>query len=122
MKFGYEDDVMKVLEEKRRVKIKDRIYLNGAEKFQWPTMEIEPLGDSGFCHGLRDDFGILVDGTVVPCCLDGEGNIPLGNIYSESLKSILEGERARNIFEGFSSRKRVEELCKRCGYSEVFSK
>lgn len=122
MKFGYEDDVMKVLEENRRVKIKDRIYLNGAEKFQWPTMNIEPLGDSGFCHGLRDHFGILVDGTVVPCCLDGEGNIPLGNIYSESLKSILEGERARSIFEGFSCRKRVEELCKRCGYSEVFSK
>lgn len=121
-KFDYNDKLMEILNRDKRVKIRDRVYLNGAEKFQWPSMDIDPLGDSGFCHGLRDHFGILVDGTVVPCCLDGEGNIPLGNIYKEELKDILEGERARKIFEGFSGRKRVEELCKRCGYSEVFSK
>lgn len=118
--LGYEGNLSEVLERDNKVKIKDRMYLNGAEKFQWPAMDIEPLGDVGFCHGLRDHFGILVDGTVVPCCLDGEGNVPLGNIYEKSLKEILEGERARNIYEGFSRRKRVEELCKRCGYSEKF--
>ena len=120
--FGYKEDLHRILNEKNRVKIKDRVYLNGAEKFAWPTMSIEPLGDRGFCHGLRDHFGILVDGTVVPCCLDGEGNIPLGNIYEKDLKEILEGTRARAIYDGFSGRKRVEELCKRCGYSEMFSK
>lgn len=118
--LGYEGNLSEVLEKDNKVKIKDRMYLNGAEKFQWPAMDIEPLGDIGFCHGLRDHFGILVDGTVVPCCLDGEGNIPLGNIYEKPLKEILEGERARNIYDGFSGRKRVEELCKRCGYSEKF--
>lgn len=118
--LGYEGNLSEVLERDNKVKIKDRMYLNGAEKFQWPAMDIEPLGDIGFCHGLRDHFGILVDGTVVPCCLDGEGNIPLGNIYEKSLKEILEGERARKIYDGFSSRRRVEELCKRCGYSEKF--
>ena len=118
--LGYEGNLSEVLERDNKVKIKDRMYLNGAEKFQWPAMDIEALGDVGFCHGLRDHFGILVDGTVVPCCLDGEGNVPLGNIYEKSLKEILEGERARNIYEGFSRRKRVEELCKRCGYSEKF--
>ena len=120
--FEYKEDLYKILNEKNKVKIKDRVYLNGAEKFAWPTMSIEPLGDRGFCHGLRDHFGILVDGTVVPCCLDGEGNIPLGNIYEKDLKEILEGTRARAIYDGFSGRKRVEELCKRCGYSEMFSK
>lgn len=118
--LGYEGNLSEILERDNKVKIKDRMYLNGAEKFQWPAMNIEPLGDSGFCHGLRDHFGILVDGTVVPCCLDGEGNIPLGNIYEKPLKEILEGERARSIYDGFSARKRVEELCKRCGYSEKF--
>ena len=118
--LGYEGNLSEILERDNKVKIKDRMYLNGEEKFQWPAMNIEPLGDSGFCHGLRDHFGILVDGTVVPCCLDGEGNIPLGNIYEKSLKEILEGERARKIYDGFSSRRRVEELCKRCGYSEKF--
>ena len=119
--LGYEGNINEVLERDNRVKIKDRMYLNGAEKFQWPAMDVEPFGDEGFCHGLRDHFGILVDGTVVPCCLDGEGNIPLGNIYETPLKDILEGERARKIYDGFSGRKRVEELCKRCGYSERFS-
>ena len=118
--LGYEGNLSEVLERDNKVKIKDRMYLNGAEKFQWPAKDIQPLGDIGFCHGLRDHFGILVDGTVVPCCLDGEGNIPLGNIYEKSLKEILEGERARKIYDGFSSRRRVEELCKRCGYSEKF--
>ena len=121
-KFHYEGDLKERLDKDKRIKLRDRLYLNSAEKFQWPTMEIESLGDRGFCHGLRDHFGILVDGTVVPCCLDGEGNIPLGNIYKESLKEILEGERARRIYDGFSARKRVEELCKRCGYSESFNK
>ncbi|MDD6795762.1 MAG: SPASM domain-containing protein [Clostridiaceae bacterium] len=120
--FQYNGDLKNILDRDNKVKIKDRIYLNGAEKFSWPDINLEPLGSKGFCHGLRDHFGILVDGTVVPCCLDGEGNINLGNIYEKPLKEILEGERAKNIYDGFSSRCRVEELCKRCGYSEMFNK
>lgn len=120
-KFDFKEDLIEILDKEKRVKLRNRLYLNGAEKFRWPTMEIEPLGENGFCHGLRDHFGILVDGTVVPCCLDGEGQIALGNIYKEPLENILNGERAVKIYEGFSGRKRVEELCKRCGYSEMFS-
>lgn len=120
--LNYPDDLKEQLEIKKRVKISDRVYLNSAEKFNWPTMEIETLGDIGFCHGLRDHFGILVDGTVVPCCLDGEGHINLGNIFMDRLENILESKRAKEIYEGFSARKRVEELCKRCGYSEMFNK
>ena len=121
-KFNFEGDLKESLDKEKRLKLRNRLYLNSAEKFNWPTMKIEPLGDTGFCHGLRDHFGILVDGTVVPCCLDGEGEINLGNIYESKLEDIIEGERARKIYEGFSGRKRVEELCKRCGYSEMFSK
>lgn len=120
--FNFEGDLKNIIDTDRKVKLKKNIYLNAAEKFQWPTMKIEPLGETGFCHGLRDHFGILVDGTVVPCCLDGDGNIPLGNIYDEGLEKILNGERAKSIYDGFSARRRVEELCKRCGYSEMFSK
>lgn len=121
-KFSYEGNLKEDLDKAKRLKLRDKLYLNSAEKFQWPTMEIEPLGDRGFCHGLRDHFGILVDGTVVPCCLDGEGQISLGNIHEMPLNKIIEGDRSKKIYDGFSGRKRVEELCKRCGYSEVFSK
>lgn len=75
-----------------------------------------------FCYGLRDQIGILVDGTVVPCCLDSEGNINLGNIFENSLGEILEDDRAKNIYDGFSRRCAVEDLCKRCGYAKRYKK
>lgn len=106
--------------EQTSVKLRDEIYLHKAEKFQWPSLENQIVSDHIFCYGLRDHFGILVDGTVVPCCLDGEGHIPLGNIFEEPVAQILESERAKEIYEGFSRRCAVEELCKRCGYAERF--
>ena len=56
----------------------------------------------GFCHGLRNQAGILANGTVIPCCLDGEGIINLGNINNDLFSNIIEGERATNIVDGFS--------------------
>ena len=93
-----------------------------AEKFQWPDIKIDSLGEEVFCYGLRNQIGILVDGTVVPCCLDSDGNLPLGNIFEKSLKEVLEGERATNIYNGFSRRVAVEDLCKKCGYATRFKK
>ena len=118
--FNYEGDLKTDLDMKKGLKIGDKVYLNSAEKFQWPTMDIDIISEEGFCYGIRDHIGILVDGTVVPCCLDGEGNIPLGNIHKDTLENILNSERAMAIYNGFSNRKRVEELCKRCGYSQRF--
>ena len=62
----------------------------------------------------------MVDGTVVPCCLDSEGNINLGNILKSSLDEILKGERAIKLYNGFSNRIAVEELCRKCGYRRRF--
>ena len=72
-------------------------------------------------EGLRDQIGILCDGTVVPCCLDAEGSIALGNIFRQSLDEILNSERAKALYRGFSNRAPAEELCLRCGYAERFS-
>lgn len=110
------------LQESHRIKLKDRVYLNMAEKFEWPNIDIKTLGEQVFCHGLRNQVGILVDGTVVPCCLDSDGNISLGNIFKNPFKSIIEGERATNIYDGFSRRRAVEDLCKKCGYATRFKK
>ena len=103
------------------IKVSDRIYLNQDNKFQWPDLrEIEDDG-IGFCYGLRNQAAILVDGTVVPCCLDGEGVINLGNINNNDFSDIVNSERANTIFNGFSERKAVEELCRKCGYRKKFT-
>lgn len=112
------------LEEKLRIhqgcKVGPNIYVNMAQKFDWPDIVTETRQEKVFCYGLRDQIGILVDGTVVPCCLDSEGTIKLGNIFEQSLRDILASSRAQNIYDGFSSRVAVEELCKRCGYAARF--
>lgn len=115
-KFDVSDDIREVLKEKNTFKLRDRVYLNMGQKFAWPSLKIEEIGERAFCYGLRDQIGVLVDGTVVPCCLDSEGSIPLGNIFEQDLEEIINGERAKAIYDGFSGRKAVEDLCKRCGF------
>ena len=104
----------------RGLKIKNRLYLNTDLEFKWPELSDKYENEDGFCYGLRTQIGILVDGTVVPCCLDGEGIIDLGNIFKTSFKEIIEGKRASAIYDGFSNKKAVEELCKRCTFKEKF--
>ena len=94
--------------------LKENVYLEYADKFDWPDKDDYETGENVFCYALRDQLGILADGTVIPCCLDSEGDINLGNIKEKSLEEILESDRARAIYDGFSNRKATEELCKRC--------
>ena len=96
-----------------------RIYLEYGALFDWPDPDAPESGTS-FCHGLRDHLGVLCDGTVVPCCLDAEGSIALGNLFSASLDEILAGPRAVRLYDGFSCRRPVESLCLRCGYAARF--
>lgn len=97
-----------------------RLYLEYGERFDWPDPE-GPERGVRFCMGLRDQIGVLWDGTVVPCCLDAEGAIPLGNLFAEELDAILASPRARAIYDGFSQGRAVEALCQRCGYARRFS-
>ena len=108
------------VEERRGPRIGQRIYLEYGDKFDWPDLSAADGGEGVFCHGLRDQLGILCDGTVVPCCLDHEGDIALGNLFHQSMEEILEGPRAKAIYEGFSQRKAAEELCRKCGYARRF--
>ncbi|QHW34598.1 radical SAM protein [Paenibacillus rhizovicinus] len=103
------------------IKLADRIYLNHDHEFKWPDLKEEEDLSRGFCHGLRNQAGVLVDGTVIPCCLDGEGVINLGNIHQTPFSEIVEGERANRLYDGFSRREVVEELCRKCGYRQRFS-
>ncbi len=115
--FEISCDLKERLKEKNSFKLKNNVYISMGEKFKWPSLKEEELGERAFCYGLRDQIGILVDGTVVPCCLDSEGSISLGNIFEDTLDEILNSKRAKDIYNGFSGRKAVEELCKRCGFT-----
>ena len=115
-KFELEFDLKKSFGEKNSVKLFPNVYLSLADKFEWPNIKIAHSNERKFCSALRDQFGVLVDGTVVPCCLDSEGNMALGNIFETEMKDILESKRARDIYDGFTRREAVESLCKTCGY------
>lgn len=104
----------------RGYRIRHKLHLEYGERFDWPDMEAENYGENVFCYGLRDHFGVLSNGTVVPCCLDHEGDIALGNIYEEDIEDILNSERARAMLNGFSCRNATEELCRKCGYARRF--
>ena len=106
--------------ERHGQRIGNRVFLEYGNKFDWPDLAAPDGGEGVFCHGLRDQIGVLCDGTVVPCCLDHEGDIALGNLFEQSLDEILESPRAKALYEGFSCRKATEELCRRCGYARRF--
>ena len=107
-------------ENTRGYRIRDRLFLEWGDRFEWPDRKAADRGDEVFCHGLGNHFGILCDGTVVPCCLDSDGVIALGNVFQEELSDILNRPRAKAIAEGFRRRTAVEDLCRRCGYARKF--
>ena len=107
-------------ENTRGIRIREKLYLEYGDRFEWPDSDAEIKGERFFCYGLKDQFGILADGTVVPCCLDSDGVINLGNIFNEDIESILNSDRAVNIVNGFKCGKASEDLCKRCGYAQRF--
>ncbi len=109
------------LRAERGLPLAPRIFLNPEPQFAWPHLSSPDLGRQGYCRGLRDHLAILVDGTVVPCCLDAEGVLALGNIFNQSLDDILAGPRARRMSEGFGHQWLVEPLCRRCSYRLRFS-
>ena len=98
----------------------DRVFVHYAEKFDWPDLALEERSDCGTCRALKDQIAVLSDGTVVPCCLDHEGDIALGNLFSQNLPEILDDTPAKSLLSGFSARKLSHPLCRRCGYAKRF--
>lgn len=98
------------------LKLKEKHYINIDNVFEWPNLNNKECSEYGYCYGLIDQLAILVDGTVVPCCLDQDGIINLGNILEESLEDILNKEKTKEIIKGFKENKLHEELCKKCTF------
>lgn len=98
------------------IKIKSTIYVDKDNEFSWP--EVTTHKSSGYCYALKTQIGILVDGTVVPCCLDSNGVVNLGNIFKESLEEIINSEKYISLKKSFQDRKPCEKLCQSCTFKE----
>ncbi|MFT8315493.1 MAG: radical SAM/SPASM domain-containing protein [Clostridium sp.] len=119
--FNLDYMIEEKLAQQRGIKLTHNVYLNQAPRFNWPDINESEDSLYGFCYALRDQVAILVDGTVVPCCLDGEGVINLGNIQYTHFEDIIENERANTLYNGFSNRNVVEPLCQKCDYRRKFN-
>lgn len=107
---------------KKSKNITGRVYFHFDSRFKWPSFDDVDQGPKGFCHALSQQIGIHADGTVVPCCLDKEAGIPLGNVLQQSFSEILESPRLVAMREGFKKHVLTEELCRKCTYINRFDK
>ena len=96
----------------------DNLYLEFDRKFKWPEVELPTRGSRRgaevFCKALHKQIGVLADGSLVPCCMDHNGDITLGNIFTQSLDEILDSPRAKAMTEGFRHHRATELLCRNC--------
>ena len=104
------------LSENDFLKIKENVFINQDIEFTWPNINKEEIIHSGKCLALKEQIAILVDGTVVPCCLDNNGDIPLGNIFEESIEEILNKPKSITMKKNFEKSIISCELCKTCGF------
>lgn len=127
----YYDKIIQYLQEhfplmykdkEKRIRLKKHTFLCLDSLFVWPSLQMPLMQEKGFCLALKTHIGILVDGRVVPCCLDYSGVITLGNIHAKPLRDILHSKRALNMYHGFLKGQLTEELCKHCSYIQRFRK
>lgn len=116
-------------------RLENRIILHQSELFCWAGTKADDLGVQkefvdlqgeknapkvpcvkGSCHALRKQIGILSDGTVVPCCMDTNGVIGLGNLFTQELSEILASKRAVAMKKGFERGEFTEKLCQQCEF------
>lgn len=108
------------IKSENNVKINSTIYVDKDNEFEWPTLNNSEMS-SGYCYALKTQIAILVDGTVVPCCLDSDGIINLGNINNMSLDEIIHSNRYQKLQKSFQDRKPCEELCQKCTFKNKFN-
>jgi len=107
-------------ERPKSIRLDSKILLHFDNYFEWPSLKNENYGH-GTCQGLQSHIAILASGKVVPCCLDCDGVIELGDLHENSLETILSAKRTVAMIEGFKEGKAIEELCQKCAYKERFN-
>ena len=106
--------------EKKSIRLDNKVLLHFDNYFEWPSLKNKNYGH-GTCQGLDSHIGILANGDVIPCCLDNDAVMKLGNVKEDSLKEIVYGKRATEMREGFKVGHCSEEMCLRCSYKSRFN-
>ncbi len=107
---------------KKSKNILGRIYLHFDSRFEWPEESRLQPRTQGTCYGSRSHLAVHANGDVVPCCLDKEAQIQLGNLSHNTLDEILKSKRYQEIRRGFEQGQLIEPLCQTCQYSSRFDK
>lgn len=123
----YCDDIISFLEKRYNVKITagvsskldKNIFLDFGNEFIWPTNAEREVDSNNTCYALTDHIAILSNGNVSACCLDAAGEISLGNIFSNSMEDIINGDLFKNMYEGFKNSKKIHPLCLKCNFIET---
>lgn len=116
------DNLMDLAKDNKAIKLYDNIYLNQDFEFIWPSIDNNIVSEVGKCYGLRNQLAILSNGDIVPCCLDQDACILLGNIFENAIEEVINSPKSISIVEGFENNKLTQDLCKRCGYISKFNK
>lgn len=122
----YNEEIIKILENEYNKKIElengfeiiKNVFISINKEFIWPSLENDYYEEVGTCYALKDHIGILVNGDIIPCCLDANGVINLGNIFKDNLKIVINSSRYQNMYNGFKKNYKCEELCKKCNFLE----
>lgn len=101
---------------KNNTTIIKNVFISTNEEFIWPDLNNNYYSETGTCYALKDHIGILVDGTIVPCCLDSLGIINLGNVFENTIDEIKNTDRYKKMLEGFKNNKKCEMLCRKCKF------
>ncbi len=105
---------------KDSIRLDNKVLLHFDNYFEWPSLENKNYGH-GTCQGLSSHIGILANGDVIPCCLDNEAVMRLGNLQYDTLNNILNTKRAKDIRDGFKEGYCSEEMCQKCSYKSRFA-
>lgn len=120
--FPTAHDLESELTVKKSAAIAKGVFLSWEEEFVWPSLDHLYVSDTGRCYGGRQMLGVLCDGTVVPCCLDSNGEAPLGNLFETPFAEIVSSPTLEEMVSGFDGGRVKLELCKHCSYRTRFDR
>ena len=104
-------------ENTKGIRIRKKLFIEYGVKFDWP-MYSRKTTDKITCYGMKDHIGVLCDGSVVPCCMDYDGKLSLGNLFNNTLDEILNSERAVGFNSSLRNNTTPSQMCKTCGYAQ----